>query len=453
MARAGGLTPQQSAASGGAPPARRSDDTVRMEIHLLDAHGFGLGFHDRRYVEVPLAASRDVVEVRLVGGDPGPRGRWQAELVRILEPSPGRVEPTCRHFGVCGGCTTQHVHDDDYADWKVGRVTGPLEYRGVRFARIDRTKLARTPPGGRRRIDLTALRTGQRCRIGLNQRGSRRIVDMQECPVVAPAIAGLVAPLRTLLGGILPDRTPVEVAINLIGDRADVLVVPPKGVGLDLPAREAIAAFVETHDVARFSWGPRGRAETVVQRHKLELPGPGAIGPTPPPGAFLQASFEGERTLQATIARWAAGSRRIVDLYGGLGTLSLPLAADRSVTICESDRAAVEALLPVAAAGPGRDGGSLAVMQRNLSSDPLTSDELGGFDFAIVDPPRAGARRQVQEIAASRLKRVAMVACEPMSFSRDARRLADAGFRLEELLPIDQFLWTGHVELAALFVR
>ena len=365
-----------------------------------------------------------------------------------VEPPSRTREPACRHFGVCGGCALQHYPDDLYAAWKLDRLRAALDKAAVAPAIL--MPMARTPPGGRRRADLTLRHTRDGAAIGYTRRRSHDLVDLGECPVLLPAIVAMVAPLRRLAEAILPMSGEAEAVINWTDTGADLLLAPTARLTLDLPRREAIATFAETTDAARVSWGPRARPEIVLTRRPAKLRF-GAVEVEPSPGPFLQASFAGEATLRAAVKAWSGAAKRIVDLYGGLGTLSLPLLPAARLTIVEGSQPAVEAVN--AALRAAALVGVAQSTMRDLRREPLSAEELDRFDLAILDPPAAGAMAQARELAQSRISTVVYASCDPESFAADARVLIDGGYRLERLLPIDQFLWSTHIELIALFRR
>lgn len=368
-------------------------------------------------------------------------------LASIEEP-PRTRDPACRHFGVCGGCALQHYPDDLYARWKLDRLRAALDKADVAPATL--MPMARTPPGGRRRADLTLRHTREGAIVGYTRRRSHDLVDLGECPVLLPAIVALVAPLRRLVEAILPRNSEAEAVINWTDTGADLLLVPATRLELDLPRREAIATFAEAADVARMSWGARGKPEIVLTRRPPKLRF-GAVEVEPAPGAFLQASFAGEATLRAAVKAWSGGAKHIVDLYGGLGTLSLPLLPGARLTIVEGSQPAVDAVN--AALRKAALPGVAQANMRDLRREPLSVEELDAFDLAILDPPMAGAASQARELAQSRIPTVIYASCDPQSFAADARVLIDGGYRLERLLPVDQFLWSTHIELIALFRR
>jgi len=353
-----------------------------------------------------------------------------------LVPGPHRRTPPCRHFPECGGCQLQHLDDEAWSGFLHDRIAGALAAQGL-TAPIRPPALS--PPRTRRRATLHF----DRGRLGFTAEGSHTIVDMRECHVLAPELFALVAPLRRLLPSLRPKRR-VDVHLTLADGGVDVLLtgVAPEG----LAEAEALTAFAEAHGLARLSiddgygaeprWEPRPATVTL-----------GGVPVALPAGAFLQATREGEAALVAA-AREAVGAPRIVaDLFAGLGTFALALPA--RVYAAEGGR---DALLALKAAA-GRAGRPVFTEHRDLYRRPLTATELDRFDAVVLDPPRAGAREQAAQLAASKVPVVAYISCNPSSFARDAKEMVEAGYRLDWVQPVGQFRWSTHVELAARLSR
>lgn len=411
---------------------------IRLTIEKLGAKGDGIATLEGRPVYVPYALPGEVVQV-----EPGQRrgDGVAAELVRIEQPSPDRVEPPCRHFGFCGGCAAQHLADGEYRRWKVGQIVEALARRGLREVALE--PMAVTPPQRRRRASFAAQKTRSGTVLGFHERASHRLVDLLECPVMLQPIEALMAPLRGLLDR-LSQGGPAQILINATDTGLDVAIAAKQP--LDLACREMLAHFVTAQGLARLSWD----GEPVATRRVPQL-GLGALTVEPPPGAFLQASIEGELAMRDAILRWAGKARSLADLYGGVGTLSLPLVPDKRVHLVEGDAAAVAAAGKAARQPAARS--RLTVEQRDLVRRPLTPDELQRFDAVVFDPPRAGAAEQAAMLAQSQVPQVIAVSCDPATFARDARLLVDGGYRLEAVLPVDQFLWSSHIELVAHFAK
>jgi 23S rRNA (uracil1939-C5)-methyltransferase len=249
--------------------------------------------------------------------------------------------------------------------------------------------------------------------------------------------------MRALLDKLLPGG-PAQILVNATDTGLDIAVGAQQP--LDLAARETLARFVAAQSLARLSWD--GEPVATRRAPSLKL---GELTVEPPPGAFLQASVEGEQAMRDAILRWAGKARCLADLYGGVGTLSLPLVPQRRVHLVEGDAAAVAAAAKAARQPAARS--RLTVEQRDLARRPLAPDELARFDAVVFDPPRAGAAAQAALLAHSQVPTVIAVSCDPATFARDARLLVDGGYRLEVVLPVDQFLWSSHVELVAHFAK
>lgn len=415
-------------------------------IEQLGARGDGIADGEAGRVFIRGALPGERVRARVTGreGD-----ALRAELVDILDPSPRRIAPACRHFGRCGGCALQHLDPAAAAEAKVGRIMTALERAGLPAPSVHPVRTS--PPASRRRASLALRRTGGTVLCGFNEAASTRVVDLAECPVLRPPIAALIPDLRNLATILLDPGGACDALVcePSAGGRLDLLL--EGALRLDLRAREAIAAFAEEADLARVAWRPQpgAGAEPIVIRHAPIARFAGCEVAVSA-GGFLQASHEGEAAIQAQVLAWTEDPTRIADLYAGLGTLSLPLAARGAIVeAVEGDGEAVRALTNAAR----RAGMKLVAIERDLARSPLAPAELARFEAVVFDPPRQGAAAQARAIAASGVARVVAVSCHPESFARDARILVEGGYRLEELVPIDQFRWSAHVELVARFSR
>lgn len=425
---------------------RRSGDraTVSLTIDRIGGRGDGIAEFQGRPVYVPFTAPGDEIRARLEGR----RGDGQAAtLTEILAPGPDRQAPACRHFGQCGGCALQHLKPEAYRAWVRERVRLALAHQGLGDVPV--AQPLSTEPGGRRRAALAVRRTARGVVLGFHARRSHRIVDLAECPVLSPDLAGLIPPLRDLLARVLKPGEGAAMALAALDGGRDVTITADREPGLAV--REALAAFAQARDLARLSWQSGEQpAEPVAQRRPCTL----RLGDVPvavPPGAFLQASLAGERALVGLVAAAVDGAARIADLFAGIGTFSFPMAERCPVHAVEVDDEAIAALR-AAANGAGL-AGRVTAEARNLFRDPLTPDELARFDAVVFDPPRAGAAAQAEQLAASRVPVVVGVSCNPVSFARDAACLVGGGYRLEAVTPVDQFLWSEHVELVGVFRR
>lgn len=410
------------------PPIIEAEITIDSVGHKGD----GVAMHAGRAVFVPLTAPGDRVRVRLEGE--------RGELLEILAPSADRAPPPCRHFGACGGCALQHLAPSFYGEWKHAQVFNALAQRGFHDVAVEPAVVL--PPRVRRRIVLKALRTATRVVLGFNRRVSHQLVDIAECVIASPALEAMFAPLRAVLASILRPKEWTKIALT--ESEAGLDCAFESETKLKLEALQTLARFAEEHDLARISWNGDPFAERRAPFITFE-----GVPVSLPPKHFLQASRAADHVLTERVLAGAGEARRIVDLFCGLGTFSIPLARRARVQAFDGDAAAIAALQTAARARTL----PLEAERRDLFRRPLSAKELAAFDAAVFDPPRAGAREQCEAMAQSSIARIVAVSCSPASFARDARILVDGGFRLERVTPVDQFLWSPHVELTAVFSR
>lgn len=380
-------------------------------------------------------------KVRLSG-----RGE-RRDLVEVLEASAERVTPPCPHFGVCGGCALQHWDLAPYLAWKVDRLRSTLARQ-----HIETEILApfAAPPRSRRRLALHA-RPGKKgeARLGYKSRKSWDLVDIEVCEIADPRLQAAFPALRRLAAPLFehPKSAPtLHVTLASEGVDVDITGVERKSGGLSADARLRLAQAAEQAGFARVTLD--GEMAYLSRQPVVRL---GGAAVALPPGAFLQAVPAAEAAMVEFVVQQAAGASRIADLFCGVGTFTFPLAAIAPVYAVDSAAPAVNALGAAMASAPGLK--SITAEARDLVRRPVLAMELKKTDLVVFDPPRAGAAEQTAEIARSKVGRVIGVSCNPATFSRDARVLIDAGFSLDRVFPVDQFLWSSHVELVGVFTR
>lgn len=378
-----------------------------------------------------------------------------------LVPGPHHVTPPCKHFAQCGGCQLQQLDEESLADFVAARVSNASSSQELGAELIAPPHLS--PPGTRRRASLRAESSQGRVVIGFREARSHRLVELSECPVLRPEIVAMLPDLRKLLiklgqgqpakkgkgkpGKHAHAKLAADIEVTLADQGLDLGI---KGLGADsLVLTELLLDFARTHGLARLTLDAGYGPDTVWEPEPVTVTLSGVAVPFPP-GAFLQATADGEAALVSAAREWLAGSATVADLFSGLGTFAFALAGpDTKVLAAEAERSAHLACKAAAA----RTGLPVHSDHRDLFRNPLMPDELNRFAAVLLDPPRAGAREQVERIAESSVQKVVYISCNPASWAKDAAMLIDAGYRLVELRPVGQFRWSTHVELASLFVR
>ena len=357
-------------------------------------------------------------------------------MERIVSPGPARVTPPCSLFGTCGGCRLQHMALPAILEWKAGRVVEALRHAG--FDSIPTPLTRQVAPHGRRRVDLAFRRVGREIVLGLHRRRGE-VVDMTDCTLLDPALLALLGPLRAMLHSLPAVHTGGDVQINLLDSGPDLLIAMDGTP--DTNDRRILAEFSKAHGIARISLHARP-PETLAQGGPIFHHFDG-VRVVPPPGAFLQPAREGEGFIRDAVL---AGLPRkglkpgIIELYAGCGTLSFALAAQAKVHACEGDRAALACLKQASG------GTRVLPALRDLNRQPVMAAELAKSAAVVLDPPHAGAGAQIAQIVAGKPRCVIYVSCNPVALQRDLTPMRQAGYRLDSLTVIDQFLWSAEVE-------
>jgi 23S rRNA (uracil1939-C5)-methyltransferase len=360
---------------------------------------------------------------------------------KIVTPSVNRVKPPCRHARACGGCQLQHASDPFVASWKQEVVQNALAGQGLSAEVLP---LVTSPARSRRRATLSTRRTKSGVLMGFHARASDTIAEIPDCQLLHPGILAAFPGLQALVAMGGSRTTELSLQVTLTRGGPDVVVTG--GKPLDSALRMDLARLVEAHGFSRLTWD--GEPVALRDRPALTM---GTATVVPPAGAFLQATAEGEAALLHAVRQALGPQKRIVDLFCGVGTFTLPLAQEMEVHAVEGDAEMTRALDLAARNTPNLH--RISSETRDLFRRPLEPDELLGFSGAVIDPPRAGAEAQTATLAASRIPVIAAVSCNPVTFARDARTLTSHGYRLDWVQVIDQFRWSTHIELVARLSR
>jgi 23S rRNA (uracil1939-C5)-methyltransferase len=357
---------------------------------------------------------------------------------------PHHSEPPCPHFQLCGGCQLQHLDDETLKIFVRDRIVHALVAQDIDLPEFMPVHIS--PPHSRRRVAVRSAWAGKQFQLGFSSEKSHRIVDLKQCDIMAQELFALLQPLRAFLAPRIGPKRNVEIKLALVDQGVDVLIENWSPEGLE--THEAMTAFATANHLARLStddgYGPTTYWEPEPATVTL-----GGIAVVYPPYGFLQATRDGEQALSMAVQEVVGDAKLVADLFSGLGTFAFAVAQGRKVFAAEAERAA---LLSMKAAA-GKAGLQLFAEHRDLFRRPLTPAELNRFSAVILDPPRAGAREQVAELAKADVSKIVYVSCNPSSFARDAKTLISGGFRLQRIWPVGQFRWSTHVELAGEFTR
>ncbi|TBD62514.1 class I SAM-dependent RNA methyltransferase [Rhizobium ruizarguesonis] len=410
--------------------------TETVTIEKLGAQADGIASSAGGPVYVPFSLPGETVAIARV--------KSQGTIMSITTPSPDRQEPPCRHFGpdgvngTCGGCTLQHMADAPYGAFKRQLVIDALKSKGL-TPEVGEIVPAR--PGERRRVVFAARKTEKDMLIGFNQAESHHIVAIEECPISSAGIIARLPAIRAIAASLATSAEPFRVAVLETLSGLDISVDEVKKIS-DPQRRKAIETALSLRGIARVSLN----GEILVEPSKpmVEF---GGVQVSPPPGGFTQATKPAEEAMAELVTAHAGKAKRIADLFAGAGTFSLRLARIGRVHAVEAEAKALAALDHAARNTQGLK--PVTVEKRDLFRRPLMTQEFKPYDVVVFDPPRAGAEFQCQELARSGVKKIVAVSCNPLTLARDLAILVEGGYRITGVTPIDQFLWTSHVEVVA----
>lgn len=413
---------------------------INLDIRKLGAEGDGIAETANGPVYVPFSHPGD----RLKAAVEKSRGT----IMALTEPSPDRIEPACRHFGpdgengACGGCSLQHVDPALYRTFKRDLVVNALRSRGID---ADVAALVEAHPGERRRAVFAARKTEKELLLGFNQAGSHHIVNIAECPVLKPTIVARLDDIRTIGRAIAPNAEPFRIGIleTLTGFDVAVDGLPKLSDG---QRQAAISTILKLRGIARVSL--EGEILVEPTRPLIRF---GTTEASPPAGGFTQATVEAEEAMATLVGEIVDKAKTVADLFAGSGTFALRLAERAKVHAVEGDARAMAALEHAARNRQGLK--PVTTERRDLFRRPLMASELKSFDAVVFDPPRAGAEAQCKELSRSTVRKIAAVSCNPQSLARDLSILVAGGYRVTLVTPIDQFLWSPHVEIVAALER
>lgn len=407
---------------------------MHVTIDSLGTKGDGIAQGADGPLYLPFTLPGEVVEI-----EPGAvAGRADFTLV---EPSPERREPPCPHFGECGGCDLQHASEAVYREFKRDLVVAALARDGLE---AEISPLVGCMPRSRRRVALTATRAGTRVVLGYNAARTNRVVAIETCPIALPAIEAALPFLRRLAALLTDRKKPLKLMVT--ATTAGLDVAASDAAKLSEKLRQPAVAMALRADIARLSVDGE-----VLVKSRPPLVDFSGVSTELPPGGFLQAVESAEAAMAELVVGHLGGAKRVADFFSGCGTFSLRLARQSAVHAVESEAAALAAQDRAHRGATGLK--PLSTERRDLFRRPVPAKELKAFDGVVFDPPRAGAEGLVRELAGSGVKRVAAVSCNPVTLARDLKILVDGGYRLVSVTPIDQFLWSHHVEAVALLAR
>lgn len=435
-------------------------ETGSCRIEKIDNKGLGVGISPKGPVLLPFTLPGEIVNFE--------RHKYRSSsnclLTSIISPSKHRVLAQCKYFSICGGCRLQHLSPELYNDYKQKLLQDVLESAKIN---ITPEPIIIIPAGNRRRMTLHAIKKQDQIYMGFYRFHSHQIVNIDSCPLVTTELSALLLPLKDLLKHLLEDKEKAEISLIHADNGIDLIVEIQKEIDVQEKERERIKELslptLTKYGVIRFT------LKAIDEECIFEIALPHVIFDGAKiaieADAFLQSSTLSDKILSELALGLCnappadnvgnflpqteiAIKKRVIDLFCGRGTITLPLSCYYDVTGVEIDEKALIALRKGAAEAKRE----VRLIQRDLWNKPLLAKDLKNYDIAVINPPRIGASPQCQELAKSNLKKIIYISCNPESFAKDAKILIKSGYKIVSVTPVDQFYWSHHLELVACFV-
>lgn len=371
-----------------------------------------------------------------------------ASIIEILQPSAERVKAPCPYYTKCGGCSAQHMGDDLYKLWKKDMVKTSLQRHNIDDKMLNDPIIL--PAAARRRVNLKAQMIKTRLEFGFRQKGSHKIINITNCLVLRPELVKIFTPLKGLLSKFLTNKETANIWLSTTNNQIDLYIDMPEHKSLTFDERENLADFAKCNNITKFTVKVDGFEDLVYAEGQPTISFSNVkvvVGAK----NFLQASDEADKTLSTKLLELLNNKniKTVADLFCGRGTFTFAFDEHIKVDGYEADKPALEALNNATKQSTKKIKG----IYKNLFLNPLMTNELNMYDAIILNPPRDGAKEQIKEIANSTVKNIVYISCNPNTFSRDAEELINKGYKLTSITPVDQFLWTSHIEVISLFEK
>ena len=402
-------------------------------IEFINKQGLGSGKTKLGLVEVPYALPSEIITFEKHEY----RRKSNCLLKNIEKSSSHRITPECKYFERCGGCMLQHMDLETYNDFKLSLIKTVLP------SETKINPIITIPKGNRRRINLQALKKDERLLLGLHRFHSHQIIDIDNCPAAMSPLSAILTPLKEVLVEVLEHKQKAEIFLTHASNGIDMLL-ETTSFEITPEQERALIDFATKTKIIRLQFSSSKKAQILFESEKPYVLLGGKKVATDAK-CFIQASFESDKILADLVEQYLPQEKgALVDLFCGRGTFALPLSKRFNVDGFESDSGAIEALKDASE-------GTITLYKRDLFKNPLSKDELLPYNFAVINPPRAGALEQIKTLARSKCKKIIYISCNPESFARDAIILEKGGHKLQEVTPVDQFYWSSHLEVVGVF--
>lgn len=418
-------------------------ESGECRIEKLNSNGIGVAKTKTGITEIPYVLEGEVVAFE--------KHEYRKQInsinLGVVNPSESRIKPPCQYYTICGGCMLQHMNQDSYIAFKYSLIFDALAKVGIT---TDIRTMISLPSDARRRTNMQAIKKNDQVFLGFQRFHSNQIINIDQCIILMPALSNLIGPMRLLLLSILQDKEKVQIQLNIVHNGIDILIEYQNHKELIELEQNHISQFAIENNIVRVQVSSKDITDSIFVKETPYIIF-GDIAVETSTKSFLQANYYADKILQDLVLESLDISKKasVVDLFSGIGTFTIPLSKYFDVDAYESDIDSVQKLQEASL----KHSVSIDIFQRDLYSKPLNTSDLNKYKYAIINPPRLGAKKQIIELAKSDVEKIVYVSCNPMTFARDASILCSngGGYELSYITPVDQFAWNIHLEIVAIF--
>ncbi len=410
------------------------NNIICLQIIKLNEDGFGIAYQDGFPIIVAYSLPGEVVKVKIIEIS---NKYAVAEIIELIKPNHNRAIAPCQYFAKCGGCSLQHLSNhEEYKFSLVKEALTSIAFSGKLYP------IFQIPLNSRRRAVFKINNN----KLSFNQFHSKQMIGIAQCLLLEDPINVLIAPINKLLGKL-------GIKINMLSvmksDTGIELLFHSQDKG-NLNSDSLLASFATEYNIARIAWQMNTKSPfCIIQRMPVQLKFQNSQVDLPI-NSFLQVSKESNDLMAKIILAHLIEAKQTLELYCGCGSFTIPMSSKTKVLAVEGSEAAIEAL----SAAAKNHQLPIQTLKQDLYQNPLPASMINDYSQVIINPPRNGATPQIKQIALSlSVKQVILISCNLTNFIRDAKILLHAGFILTEVYPIDQFLYTKHLELIGIFKK
>ena len=424
---------------------KRTDTTINLFIDKLDKSGVGISLMQNENVcLVPYTLPGERVKANIINKF---KSKMYCSNLEILENSSERSNNTCEHFTKCGGCLLQHWQYENYKQWKFNLIRQPLLKLTPDIKTLD---MISTENYSRRRAKFFLKQDNNSCKLGFKKHKSETLININNCIIIDPEIMEFMSEVKNAFNKSFLTNEILIFHVNKLDYGLDILIQTKKSLRIN----DLINIFknFKSKIISIYYQQNNQNPELILfyNKNKLSFGKDNVYGLIPPAGFFQSTKLAENELIKNILNEIQNKNEYVLDLYSGSGTFTLPLLKNGyKVYAIDNNKSSIESLIK--SSKEQNLFNNFKYNISNLTKEKIETHFFQNFDMVILDPPRAGAITQVTSLGKSKVKKIIYISCNIQTFLRDSKILLSYGYKIKYILPIDQFLYTSHLEIFSVF--